>query len=324
MADELHNFNLLSGYSTNILEDQFSTNNFQDAHDTRPPETYLEALGGNLDAIQGITTLTLEKHLAEALPVHTSPSLGPSGPSYSNWRKRLREIIVKQNESILGFLFKPLSQHPILGPVESALTRYTLRQDIDKQELKPLKQIITDLSANEDIQLEISKRLSEKGTSNLIQIKEQTFALLKLYKEYGEKLLETENQLKLRLEKMDKLQKNVSQCMKLQTNEATQDVVAALEQYLKIGFKDLQIETYYKDLITLYQKHYSLREAIQTLRTGNTVSSEPGCPICLNESVSVAIVPCGHTFCKTCTQRMMMECAICRGRIENRVKIYFA
>lgn len=324
MGDELTNFNLLSGYSTNILDDQFSVSNFGDAQDTRPPQTYLEALGGNMNAIQGITTLTLERHLSEALPVQTSPSLGPSAPSYSNWRKRLREIMVKQNESILGFLFKPSSEHPALGPVESALTRYAIRQDVDRSQVKTLKQILVDISANEEIQQEITKKISEKGPSNLFEIKEQTFALLKLYKEVGEKLLETENQLKLRLEKMDKLQKSVSHCMELQTNEATHDVVSALERYLKLGFKDLQIETYYKELIKLYQKHFALREAVQTLRTGTTVSSEPNCPICLNESVSVALAPCGHTFCKTCTQRMMMECAICRGRIKDRIKIYFA
>ena len=155
------------------------------------------------------------------------------------------------------------------------------------------------------------------------EIKKQVNALIELYKETGDKLLDVENQLKMRVEKMDKVQKRVSTVIELQTNEATSELTAALEKYLHVSFQDMGIEPIYKNLIYLYQKHMALREAIQVFKTGGNLANEPTCPICLNDAVGTAISPCGHTFCPTCSKRMVSECGICRGRIRERIKLFF-
>lgn len=45
------------------------------------------------------------------------------------------------------------------------------------------------------------------------------------------------------------------------------------------------------------------------------------CQICLNENINTCIVPCGHTYCSTCSNKLH-NCAICRKGIKQRVKMY--
>jgi len=306
------------------LADSYAPADFQDAELTRPEASNNESLGGNRDAIQGIVLQGLTRHLTEALPPSASPNLTSYSTNTNNWRKRLREMMIRQNETVLSFLHRPAADHATIGPVEQALRRFAIREDIDIHSLRPLKQLLTDVSGSQAIQEEIETLLASKGTSNQIQIKAQVNALIELYKDTGDKLLECENQLKLRLEKMDKIQRRVGTVIELQTNEATPDLVLALEQYLTISFRDMQVEPLYKNLLHLYQKHIALREAIAIFKTGNQLVNEPICPICITDAVTTAIVPCGHTFCNSCSRRMSMECGVCRGRIRERMKLYFS
>jgi len=289
----------------------YASANIQDAEETRPTAAHLESLGGN-GSIEGITRQSLNRHITESIPQ-------PSPPLQNNWRKRLREMMIKQNETVLGFLYKPATEHFIVGPVEQALRRYAVRQDIDVNALRSFKSLL-DISGS--VSEEIEQCIAKKGTSNALQVRGQMHALIELYKDTGDKLLECENQLKLRLDKMDSVQRRVSTVIELQTNDATPDLVVSLEQYLKVSFRDMSIEPIYKNLLYLYQKHITLREAIQIFKTGS--QSEPLCPICITESVGMAITPCGHTFCQTCARRMVNECGVCRGRIKERMKLYFS
>jgi hypothetical protein len=306
------------------LGDSYAPADFQDAELTRPDAVNNESLGGNRDAIQGIVQQSLTRHLTEALPPTASPNLTSYTTNHNNWRKKLREMMIRQNESVLNFLHRPVGDHATLGPVEQALRRYAIREDIDTHTLRPLKQLLTDISGSQQIQEEIERVLAAKGPSTQIQLKGQVNALIELYKDTGDKLLECENQLRLRLEKMDKVQRRVGTVMELQTNEATPELVTALEQYLAVSFRDMGVEPLYKNLLFFYQKHIALREAIAIFKTGNQLVNEPLCPICITDSVTTAIVPCGHTFCTGCARRMAMECGVCRGRIRERMKLYFS
>lgn len=324
----------MSSYDTNTTPDDgftlvggilngigFANADFEDASFTRPEGVELEALGGSRDPIQGIVNQTLRRHLTEAIPATPNPFLESAT---GNWRKRLREMIIRQNETVLAFLTKPVADHSIVGPVEKILQHYAIREDIDVQSIKSFKQLVSDISGAAQIQKEIDECIQTKGPSSHAELCLQVNALLDLYKQTGNMLLQCESQMKSRLEKMDKLQKRVTSLTELQTNEATPELLESLEKYLKIAFHDMSIESMYKDLLFLYQKHIALREAITFFKTGNQLVNEPLCPICITEHVSFAIVPCGHTFCSTCSRRMSMECGVCRGKIRERMKLYFS
>lgn len=309
----------MTGHPTNGST-VFAPANFEDADESRPPSAFLEAFGGGGAAIQGIVAQALTRHMSE----RTEP-IGHITPIHhgSNWRKRLREMMMKQNESILSFLLKPVSEHSILGAVETALRRYAIRHDVDPTAVLTVRELCSDISGASIIQQDIESEIQRHGPSTCQELREQVDSLLELYKTTGEQVMECENQLKMRLEKMDSIQQRVTMVMELQTNEALPALTNSLESYLAVAFRDLGIETQYRQMLFLYQKHIALRETIQLFRTGNQIQTEPLCPICLTESVSAAIVPCGHTFCSGCSRRMVMECYICRGKIRERIKLFF-
>lgn len=316
--DELPSFSLTQGYSSG-----FASADFGNAEDSNPSGAYIEAFGGNQDAIRGIVQSSLSRHITEARPASSSPQLS-SLTHTSNWRKRLREMMIRQNETVLGFLAKPASENPTIGPVETILRRYAFRQDVEPAAIRTFKALCSDISGAVVIQAEIDACISAKGSSSLADVKKQVNALIELYKETGDKLLDIENQLKMRVEKMDKIQKRVSTVIELQTNSATSELTSALEKYLQVTFQDMSIEPLYKNLLFLYQKHIALREAIQIFKADSNAVNEPTCPICINESIGTAIYPCGHTFCQSCARKMVMECGICRGRIRDRLRLYFS
>jgi len=51
------------------------------------------------------------------------------------------------------------------------------------------------------------------------------------------------------------------------------------------------------------------------------------CPVCFDNEVCVALVPCGHTYCKGCSEidrSRYAKCPQCRASVNARVKIYFS
>ena len=317
MSDDSQlDFTLLGGHPSSGSA-IYASANFQDAEDSRPSASFFEAFGGS-DAIQGIVTQSLSRHVAEAVPVKSPPA----GQNPNTWRRRLREMMLRQTETVLDFLAKPAHPESPIGSVETILRRYSIRQEVDPSNIKTLGQLL-DISGS-DIEGEIKDCIVQKGGTNIGDLRSQVTALIDMYKQTGEKVLECENQLRLRIEKIDKLQRRVSIILELQTNAATEDLLQGMEKYMQLSVGDLSLDALYKQLIYLYQKHIALRDAIQLFKTGSSLPSEPVCAICLTDSISHAIVPCGHTFCVSCSRKMTYECGICRSKIKDRMKIFIS
>jgi hypothetical protein len=50
------------------------------------------------------------------------------------------------------------------------------------------------------------------------------------------------------------------------------------------------------------------------------------CPVCFDKEVSMVYIPCGHTYCKQCSDldnSRHAKCPQCRSHINARVKIFF-
>ena len=58
--------------------------------------------------------------------------------------------------------------------------------------------------------------------------------------------------------------------------------------------------------------------AVSSHAVGNTVT----CQICLSNPVQHYLVPCGHVFCKECSDKTQNWCFTCRGQVQRRMPLF--
>lgn len=48
------------------------------------------------------------------------------------------------------------------------------------------------------------------------------------------------------------------------------------------------------------------------------------CPICFGTDVEEVFDPCGHTSCRSCSEKLSSTCPVCRSNVTRKIKIYFS
>jgi hypothetical protein len=143
------------------------------------------------------------------------------------------------------------------------------------------------------------------------------------YKITGEEVQRLEALLLQKTQILDKLQQRLPLITNLTTNDAYPPLLEAFQGYLQNAFRNSQIETTYRELVEAYKRWQVLRELVALPSLANSDSREPLCSVCITDSITHAIAPCGHTFCTNCVRRMSHQCYICRGQAREKVKLYF-
>ena len=167
--------------------------------------------------------------------------------------------------------------------------------------------------------------LVDKARGTETGLKAHAMATQYIYEQYrqaGEDILLQQNLLKDKLDKLDRIHGRLGILFEIDTNEAHAQLVDSIENYLKKVFENNQISVEYGALIAAYKRFITLRDTVQMMRS-SAVESEPLCSICLTDTVSYTMTPCGHTFCQNCVRRQGNSCPMCRTAIKERVRIYF-
>ena len=54
-----------------------------------------------------------------------------------------------------------------------------------------------------------------------------------------------------------------------------------------------------------------------------TVREAQKCPVCYTREQKIALMPCGHVFCTSCSDRARRSrCHICRLPVENQMRVF--
>lgn len=302
------------GNSTDITG--FSPADFEDAQDTRPLEVQMDITGtATLVPYSQLVNNVLQRHLTEVKEKTVSPSQTPL-----NWKRRFREFMNTRNEDLVSFLKKPMNAQSPMGRAETFVQKFG-RPDF--QATHPSLQTTFLDASGVSMVPKIEEELVKIGPSTPKQIVEQVRWLYDLYRETGDECLAHENKLKLRLDILDKTYQKIIAFCELPVNEDSEKLAVAIESYTKSIMEEHKIEEEYTKTVELYRKFSALKEIIQFLRFTDLADKEPLCSICLTETVTFALVPCGHTLCGTCMKRQVHSCYMCRATIKDRVKLYF-
>lgn len=171
----------------------------------------------------------------------------------------------------------------------------------------------------------LESELAATNHTSLIQTyKNQSQFILQKYRELSQQLIELEATLKNKVNKFNAIQKQITFLMTLEENDESRQLIDATEVYLKKYFANSNIETHYAKFIELHKYWTMIRELLYLQRTiPNENNTAPTCCVCLADPVSMALNPCGHTFCTRCRTQLSNTCPICRTRISGALKVYF-
>lgn len=302
----------VSGY---VLGD-YAPANFDNAE--IPLEPALDITGGGGSTLVPYSQLVnnvLNRNLYEIKEKTTPPV-----PIPGHWKKRIREFMMNKNEDLVKYLKKPIPPNSPFGKSEHFLSKFG-RQDFHPRH-PSLDNLSLDVSGN-SYMAKVEEEIKSIGPSSPIQIIEQVKYLYESYRNAGDEALRQENNLRMRLDTLDKTYQKIIAINQLPSNEHSDKLGQAIEVYIKKVVEDNQIEDQYKNTVESYRKFLAYRELMHIFRFADLQDKEPLCMICLEESVMFALNPCGHTFCNNCVKKQLSTCYMCRTGIKDRIRIYF-
>jgi hypothetical protein len=242
----------------------------------------------------------------------------------TGWKRRLRDFINVKNNELLDFLKLSVPSHAVLGPGEILLRRFGNPQVMPNH--PSVRDMVMDISgAGETVLADLNALLKRTGDDDtLTTYANQTRIIYEEYRTAGDDVLLQQNLLKAKLDKLDRIQQRVTGLLEIDPSEKYEALMEASEAYLKKIFEDNKIEEEYNKLLAAYRRFITLRDVVSMSRALMAYESEPLCSICLSETVSYALSPCGHTLCNTCVKRQNGQCFMCRNPIKEKVKIFFS
>lgn len=243
-------------------------------------------------------------------------------PLHQVSRKRLRELIQKQNAD----LFKFMEQTPTaLGIADALFKKFGQEPPIASHRIAPISsELALDTSMNAVLaELDTAMSRDTGATGSIKNLSQQMKWLFNQYKTTGEEVMRLEAYLTQKTQNLDKHHQRLNTMLTLKNNSALPGLLDAFHAYSTEIFKESAIETTYRELVDIYKKWNILREFISLQSVTDTSTKEPMCAICLADPITHAVIPCGHTFCTSCVRRLNISCYLCRGPVRERVKLYF-
>ena len=167
----------------------------------------------------------------------------------------------------------------------------------------------------------------------------------RLNEEYKQKQVTLENynlQLKTILEVPTKIYMNMDSLKNIYMSNHVESLTGLNEVNTKLTNYFNEINSVVSDIIrkkiaTLEGEIDDISRKLNALRslivTGVNQIVKPEdiqkkmCPVCFDNEVNMALVPCGHTYCKGCAETdrsRYAKCPQCRAQINARVKIFFS
>lgn len=297
---------------------EYAPADFPDSEDTRPPESYLDSGSQSPATIySSVVQNALTRHVRDIKDRHTGPI------NYANnWKRKVRDIFLRGNETVLAYLARSSGSHPTIGQVETLIRRFS-RNETFGQQNQLLRDIVSDLSGVDATRF-LTERLQQKIHENPIQsLADQVRELYDVYRELMDQISEVDARLARKLAVLDKIQPRLVMLLELGVNETTADLQANIETYLTSVYEENNPEDDYKELLLLYKKMMTVRDLVNLIRISAGPEKEPICGICLNEIVSHVLVPCGHTYCDGCIRRQSRNCFVCRQATSQSMRIFF-
>lgn len=232
------------------------------------------------------------------------------------WRRRLRDVIQKESDSLVAFLEKPADEWPVSvhhGELVRAMDTAGLSGSVESR--------IASVVNNESVLNEINSELDVP----LDMVRASIHGMMDKYLKTISSLFDLNHRIENKLQQLDTLKKKLDTLSGLEEDggEELRTLQESILQYIQSRYKALQIQDDYTAFVKEYTKFQAYRSVLLSTTGGADHHGNPLCSICTAERVTSALVPCGHVFCNNCSQKQRSQCYVCRTQIRDRLRIYF-
>lgn len=238
-------------------------------------------------------------------------------------RKKIRETVNKHSEELLSFMIKPLEdQDPVVQ-----LRRIT--NNLSYANFNPsaswVKHETNDFLDEDRLNSSITHQL---GTS-FETLSNELKNLHSAYNSTVQTMFNLSDNIENKLNVVETILGSLKTLPNIsESNPASLALYSSIHTYVKYEMENNNIENHYKEFMHqygLFHKYRSLLQLASSSYVGITESQKPPgsiCNICMNDNISYALNPCGHTYCTNCAQKTRHTCFICRTQIHHKLKIY--
>lgn len=259
-------------------------------------------------------------HNITARNLHEIQVATPDDRSFlRQWRRQLQDCMTSQTTHMLQFLVTDVSGSS--SPVDEVQRRCTEVLGRYSRPTWSFTSSITDLRLSRDMTATHADIERELGVS-LESLRETQKKATRLYVNSAIALGLAESRLEEKLKRFDAIAKRVNELMFLEPTPELEPMTVAVAAYLQSVLTKISLKEDYEEVVGQSKRFSALRSAINIMQLQK--QSVPTCTICMHKEVSVAVTPCGHTFCDECCKTQMTACYICRLQIRDRVRMYFS
>ena len=241
------------------------------------------------------------------------------------WRRRLRDILFRENEKYVKFLEKTQADWPAISHHTSFF--HQLGRQTTSLGTSWIEKHVNPIIDKEAILAEVDAEFSSGGDSftlnglrkQIVQLMDNYLATLNKVFQFHAALEHKVTQmthLKSQIEGLDFLDDDASE-------EAKELQVSALK-FLQSKYRALCVGDDYIGFCKEYARFQAYRSVLGAVQAGSDTHGVPICSICATGTVMCALNPCGHVFCNTCTLKQKSQCYICRTTIKGTLRIYFS
>lgn len=149
--------------------------------------------------------------------------------------------------------------------------------------------------------------------------------VLQLYIEEMNTMFEAYEELETKIDKLSELENEFFALSCLDDDsDAAKELVEQIDKYIQKRYDSCNIIEDFRKFSTSHKKWRKYREVVLSTHAAAGNSCGNTCSICTSERLSVALMPCGHTFCSSCAGKQKKHCFICRGAVEGQLRIFFS
>ena len=268
----------------------------------------------------------VQQGIEELIQYHMNQSMGITEDERDflrPWRRRLRDIIVKENDNLVEFLKKPADEWPATTRHADFLKALTTSGIASSSAW--MSRHIADIVNPEIIMAEINSEL----TVPLNDARTSVHQAMNIYLQTLPRLFELNGSIDKKLTQLEDLRKKMATLDTLsveggsETDADSQELQQAVLKYLQSRYASLNIKEDYTAFMKEYARFSALRSLLMSTQGAIDHHGNPICSICTVDRVTSALSPCGHVFCNNCSQKQRALCYVCRTPIRDRLRIYF-